>query len=78
MIMSILYVVESAEFLFVKNQTGLTSGNISSHVSKLEEAGYVEVEKSYKGKKPLTMLKLTDDGRAVFEQYRERMQQILK
>jgi DNA-binding transcriptional ArsR family regulator len=58
-------------------QTGLTWGNLSSHLSKLEEAGYVEVEKEFVGKKPHTMLHLTGDGRLAFREYRQRMRQVL-
>jgi DNA-binding transcriptional ArsR family regulator len=77
MIMALLYVVESADFTFLMSQTGLTWGNLSSHLSKLEEAGYVEVEKEFKGKKPHTMLHLTDEGRAAFREYRRSMKQVL-
>jgi DNA-binding MarR family transcriptional regulator len=76
MIMAVLYVVESGDFTFLMNQTGLTWGNLSSHVSKLEEAGYVEVEKSFQGKKPHTMFHLTDAGRAAFRAYRQNMMQL--
>jgi DNA-binding transcriptional ArsR family regulator len=77
MILSLLFVVESADFLFLMRQTGLTWGNLSSHLSKLEEAGYVQIEKEFVGKKPHTMLHLTDDGRAAFREYRQRMKQVL-
>ncbi|MFC2058377.1 winged helix-turn-helix domain-containing protein [Chloroflexota bacterium] len=77
MILAHLYVVESADFLFLMRQTGLTFGNLSSHLSKLEDAGYVIVEKEFLGKKPHTMLRLTDKGRASFEQYRQSMKQVL-
>jgi len=76
-IVSLLYVVESADFLFLMNQTGLTFGNLSSHMSKLEAAGYLHVEKTYLGKKPHTMLSLTDEGRMAFDRYRESMKQVL-
>ncbi len=77
MILALLYVVESADFLFLMRQTGLTWGNLSSHLSKLEEAGYVQIEKEFVGKKPHTMLHLTDDGRAAFREYRQRMKRVL-
>jgi len=77
MIMSYLYVVESADFVFLRNQTGLTDGNLSSHLSKLETVGYVDVEKKFKGKKPQTILKLSKNGREAFELYREKMEQVL-
>jgi DNA-binding MarR family transcriptional regulator len=77
LIMAYLYVVESADFLFLERQTGLTRGNLSSHLSKLEGAGYVRILKEFMDKKPHTMLALTDQGRKAFEDYRQRMKQIL-
>ena len=76
--MALLYVVESADFIFLMNQTGLTWGNLSAHLSKLEEAGYLEVEKSFKGKRPNTMLRLTPKGRKAFREYARKMRQIFK
>ena len=78
MIMAYLYVVESADFLFLMHQTGLTHGNLSSHMSKLEAAGYIEVVKEFVDKKPHTMLRLTDAGRGAFQKYRERMMEVLR
>ncbi|MEJ2677779.1 MAG: transcriptional regulator [Gemmatimonadota bacterium] len=72
-----LYVVEAADATFLLNQTGLTWGNLSTHLGKLEESGYVELEKGYDGKKPRTMIKLTDRGRAAFQEYRTNMQKAL-
>ncbi|MEA3295510.1 MAG: transcriptional regulator [Euryarchaeota archaeon] len=69
MIMAYLYVVESADFLFLMRQTGLTHGNLSSHMSKLESAGYIEVVKEFVDKKPHTMLRLTDAGRDAFQEH---------
>ena len=77
MIMAHLYVVESADFLFLMRQTGLTWGNLSSHLSKLEAAGYVAIEKEFLGKKPHTMLRITDEGRVAFQGYRQNMKQVL-
>ena len=77
MLMAVLYVIDSADFTFLMNQTGLTWGNLSAHMSKLEEAGYIEVEKSFKGKRPNTMLRLTPQGRAAFQAYRQTMKQVL-
>ena len=71
-----LYVVESADFLFLMRQTGLTQGNVSGHLGKLEKADYVELEKGYSGKKPQTMISLTKKGRAAFKQYVQRMRQV--
>jgi DNA-binding MarR family transcriptional regulator len=77
MVMAWLSVVESADFVFLMNQTGLTWGNLSAHISKLEEAGYVSVEKSFKGKRPNTMLALTPQGRQAFQSYLHTMKQAL-
>ena len=76
MIMAYLYVIESADFLFLMRQTGLTRGNLSSHMSKLEGAGYVAVEKKFVDKIPRTLLQLTDDGRNAFKKYRQNMKQV--
>jgi DNA-binding MarR family transcriptional regulator len=73
-----LYVVEAADATFLLNRTGLTWGNLSTHLGKLEESGYVELEKGYDGKKPRTMIKLTDRGRAAFREYRANMQKALE
>ncbi len=78
LIMAHLYVVESADFLFLIRQTGLTWGNLSSHMSRLEAAGYIEVEKGFVGKKPNTRLHLTGEGRAAFEAYRRSMIQVFE
>ena len=76
MILAQLYVVESADFLFLMRLTGLTPGNLSSHMSKLEDAGYVEVIKEFVDKKPHTMLRLTGEGRDAFKAYVESMKQV--
>ena len=77
MVLSQLYVVESADFLFLQKQTGLTQGNLSSHMRKLETAGYVDVEKTFVGKRPRTLLRLTDTGRQAVEQYVASMKPLL-
>jgi DNA-binding MarR family transcriptional regulator len=76
LILAHLYVVNSADFLFLQRQTGLTSGNLSSHVTKLEEAGYIEIEKEFVDRKPHTMLRLTERGRSAFKDYVQSMKQI--
>jgi len=78
MIIAHLYVVESADFLFLMRQTGLTFGNLSSHLSKLEKADYVKIKKEFIGKKPHTMLKLTKKGREAFLTYRKNMKQVFE
>jgi DNA-binding MarR family transcriptional regulator len=78
LIMSHLYVLEGADFVFLMRQTGLTFGNLSSHLSKLEKAGYVTVKKEFVDKKPHTMLELTRLGRAAFKKYRKSMKKVLE
>ena len=72
-----LFVVDAADATFLLNRTGLTWGNLSTHVSKLEDAGYVTVDKTFRGKKPCTMVRLTGTGRTAFETYRSSMQEAL-
>jgi DNA-binding MarR family transcriptional regulator len=68
-----LYVVESADVVFLMQSTGLTWGNLSSHLSKLEEASYIETVKDFVDRKPHTMVKLTKTGRSAFDAYRRQM-----
>ena len=72
-----LFVIDGADATFLLNRTGLTWGNLSTHIGKLEEAGYVSVEKTFEGKKPRTMIRLTKRGRTAFQDYRSRMQEAL-
>jgi len=76
-VMAHLYVVESADFLFLVRQTGMTWGNLSVHISKLEAAGYLDVKKEFLGKKPHTVVSLTKKGRAAFEEYRKDLKKVL-
>jgi DNA-binding MarR family transcriptional regulator len=76
-IMAVLYVVSSADFTFLMTQTGLSWGNLSSHMSKLEAAGYITIEKDFVDRRPRTTLRLTPTGRSVFQAYRRKMKQIL-
>lgn len=69
MIMTVLYAVSESDFIYLQNECGLTQGNLSSHLTKLGEAGYVAVEKTFKGKYPLTVCSLTENGRKAFEEY---------
>jgi DNA-binding MarR family transcriptional regulator len=78
MILMVLYTVEFADFTFLINVTELTDGNLSSHLTKLEAAGYVAIEKGYTGKKPRTRLRLTTVGRKAVENYRATMHQALR
>ena len=77
-ILAILSAVESADFLYLQRETGLTKGNLSVHLSKLEEAGYVNIEKTYRGKVPLTLCRMTDPGRNAFETYRKQLKQFVE
>ena len=76
-ILAQLHVVESADFLFLMNQTGLTHGNLSSHMTKLEKAGYLTVKKEFVERRPHTMLYITDKGRAALQKYLETMKQVI-
>lgn len=78
MILIVLFTVKSADFTFLLNATELTDGNLSSHLSKLEQAGYIEVDKGYAGKKPRTLLRLTPAGRRAVEAYRATMEQAFR
>lgn len=77
LILAHLYVLENADFIFLMRQTGLTRGNLSSHLSKLEGAGYVEIKKEFIDKIPRTLLRLTRQGRDAFRAYRTDMKQVL-
>jgi len=74
MIVSLLWPVKECDFLYLQNATELNKGNLSSHLARLEEAGYVEIEKTYRGKVPLTLLRLTGAGRTAFDKYRKGLQ----
>ena len=77
MILSMLYVIDSADFVFLQSQTGLTRGNLSTHMSRLEEEGYIHVKKEFIGRKPTTTYSISKEGRTALEIYRERMKRIL-
>lgn len=72
-IMLILGGVGEADFLYLQREGGFTQGNLSGHLAKLEEAGYVAIEKKFKGKVPLTVCSLTGKGKAAFTKYSRRM-----
>jgi DNA-binding transcriptional ArsR family regulator len=74
MIMTVLYAVSEADFLYLQDECGLTQGNLSSHLAKLEQAGYVLIEKKVKGKYPLTLCCVTSSGRRAFQEYVHKMQ----
>jgi len=76
MVLTYLYVVESVDFVFLMHVTGLTWGNLSTHLTKLEKAGYVAIKKDFKKNKPHTVIRLTKAGRAAFREYKKSMQQV--
>lgn len=76
-ILVVLNAVEEADFLFLMDQTGLTKGNLSSHTARLEAAGYVEIDKTFVGKIPRTVYRLTESGAAALQQYRNHMADVL-
>ena len=78
LIMALLSGAEEADFLFLLRETGLTKGNLSNHLAKLEEADYVEIEKTFRGKIPLTLARLTPKGRSALQIYRKTMNGLLR
>lgn len=68
-VMSVLLSVESADFVYLREQTGATAGNLSVQIDKLQQAGYITVEKGFQGKKPRTTCAITEQGIAAFEEY---------
>ena len=77
MIVAYLAAVDSADFIFLMNQVGLTRGNLSSHLNTLEEAGYISIKKEFVEKVPRTLIRLTDEGREAIQTYREQMRTII-
>ena len=77
MILAYLAAVDSADFIFLMNQVGLTRGNLSSHLKTLEQAGYVEIQKEFVDKVPRTLIQLTEAGREAIRTYRQQMRVIL-
>jgi len=71
MIVALLWAVKECDFLYLLHETEMNKGNLSSHLAKLEAAGYVEIEKTYRGKVPMTLLRLTRKGRTAFDEYRK-------
>ena len=77
MVVALLAAVKEADFRYLQLSTGLTKGNLSVHLSKLEEAGYIQIEKTFRGKYPLTVCRLTEQGRKELENYRKIMRSAL-
>ncbi|MCL4559337.1 MAG: transcriptional regulator [Chloroflexi bacterium] len=76
MIMALLSGVAEVDFLYLLRETGLTKGNLSAHLAKLEQANYIRIEKVFRGKIPNTRISLTPSGREAFEDYRRQLKEI--
>ena len=77
-IISLLIGVEEADFVFLKEETGATSGNLSVQIDKLKEAGYIDVQKTFQGKMPRTVCRITQKGVGAFDEYVQSLQSYLK
>lgn len=77
LIVALLASVREADFVFLLRETGLTKGNLSSHLARLEQSGYVRIEKSFRGKIPQTICSLTAGGRGAFKAYRAQMRRTM-
>lgn len=77
MIVALLYTLQEADFVYLQRESQLTRGNLSSHLMRLEEAGYVRIEKTFRGRVPLTLCSLTPTGRTAFETYRQTFKRAL-
>jgi DNA-binding MarR family transcriptional regulator len=76
-VVACLYVVDEADFVFLQSQTGITGGNLSSHLKRLANDGYITVRKEFDGAKPRTTLFLTEDGRSRFKEYLRTLDDML-
>ncbi len=77
-ILAILDAIKTADFLYLQRETRLTKGNLTIHLAKLEKAGYIQIEKTYRGKVPLTLCGITKKGREAFRRYRNQLQQFIE
>lgn len=77
-IVALLAGAKELDFIFLQRETGFTKGNLSSHLMRLEDAGYVNIEKAFRGKIPVTLARITAKGRSAFESYRKAMNGLLK
>ena len=78
LLVALLSGVKEADFLYLLRETGLTKGNLSSHLDRLQQAGYVEIEKTFRGKIPLTLARLTRQGKTAFHDYRKTLNGLLR
>jgi len=77
-ILAILAATKSADFLYLQRETKLTKGNLTIHLAKLETAGYIRIEKTYRGRVPQTLCRITPKGREAFEIYRKQLKQFIE
>ncbi len=77
-ILTALYELKEADFTFLNRITGLTRGNLSAHLNKLEEAGYVKIEKTFIGKRPTTIIRITTEGRKALEEYLRTIRKVME
>lgn len=77
-IISILIGVEEADFVYIRTETGATAGNLSVQIDKLQKAGYIDVEKGFRGKMPRTVCRITYTGRKAFAEYVDTLRTYLK
>ena len=77
-ILSVLISVKNAHFTYLKESIGTSDGNLSTHLTKLEEAGYIRIKKTFKGKKPQTICTITKQGKKAFREYLEQLEQIIQ
>ncbi len=77
MIVALLSGLEECDYRYLVTETEMNKGTLSGHLARLEEAGYVQIEKTFRGKIPRTLLRLTENGRAAFAEYRKKLKQAL-
>lgn len=77
-VMAVLISVDEAEFTFLRDKVNATDGNLSTHLKKLEEAGYIAVNKSFEDRKPVSRYLLTQKGKKAFEVYVEKLEKLIK
>jgi DNA-binding MarR family transcriptional regulator len=77
-IMALLISVEEAEFTYIRDKINATDGNLSVHLKKLEEHNYISVEKKFVDRKPMSLYKITSEGRKAFEEYIKMLESIIK
>ena len=75
-LLAILNAAEEVDFTFLLNETGLSQGNLSSHLSKLESAGYVHIKKTFRKKRPRTIISMAENGKIAFEEYLKTMLEV--